>query len=244
MQCALRRANLIRAESFQPATPSTSCVCARVAALLNIPLDCANGAVARALASHHGDSGSISGESTSGPSHVGIVLNGAACRAGALGVLPLPPALAFQRHSILGSTLMARPGMTGTHGSQLERPSLDECSLALAGLYNLLYKYVAIICTLLSQWKATIGHRSPGDVKHRVDQWLNDNLEGFPENRGKLKSGGPTWCRTWILLIVFIANEGEMRCEWSSTGMQGWGKWGIPEKNLQTSGIVHNDFLL
>ncbi|KAJ8870543.1 hypothetical protein PR048_029566 [Dryococelus australis] len=30
----------------------------------------------------------------------------------------------------------------------------------------------AHIGCLLSQWKATIGHRSPGGAKHRVDQWL------------------------------------------------------------------------
>ncbi|KAJ8893881.1 hypothetical protein PR048_006482 [Dryococelus australis] len=51
------------------------------------------GAVARALVSHQGDLSSIPGGFTPGFSHVGILLDDAACRAGFLGVLPLPPLL-------------------------------------------------------------------------------------------------------------------------------------------------------
>ncbi|KAJ8885473.1 hypothetical protein PR048_011670 [Dryococelus australis] len=49
------------------------------------------GAVARALASHHGDPGSIIGGPTPGFSQVGIVLDDAGLPAGFFGVLPLPP---------------------------------------------------------------------------------------------------------------------------------------------------------
>ncbi|KAJ8897209.1 hypothetical protein PR048_002555 [Dryococelus australis] len=82
-----------------------------------------------ALASHHGDPGSILAGFTPGFSHVGIVLGDSACRRVFLGVLPFPPALAFERRSILGSHFMSCPGMMGTYGSQLESSSLGESDL-------------------------------------------------------------------------------------------------------------------
>ncbi|KAJ8882311.1 hypothetical protein PR048_014113 [Dryococelus australis] len=82
------------------------------------------GAVARTLASHHGYPGSIPGGFISGFSHVGIVVDDAACGW-------VSPALAFQRRSILGSHLMPCTGIVCTYGSQLESvriPWIGACS--------------------------------------------------------------------------------------------------------------------
>ncbi|KAJ8872583.1 hypothetical protein PR048_026189 [Dryococelus australis] len=90
------------------------------------------GAVASALASH-GDPGPILGGFTPDfrmwESFLTMSLAGGFSRG-----TPVFPALAFQRHSILGSHFMSCPGMTGTYGSQLESPSLGECCLALGSL--------------------------------------------------------------------------------------------------------------
>ncbi|KAJ8876940.1 hypothetical protein PR048_021390 [Dryococelus australis] len=77
------------------------------------------GSVDRALASHHGDLDSIPGGFTPVFSHVGIVLDDAACQRVFSGY-SRSPVIAFQRHSILGPHFMSYPRMTGTYGSQLE----------------------------------------------------------------------------------------------------------------------------
>ncbi|KAJ8866088.1 hypothetical protein PR048_033612, partial [Dryococelus australis] len=86
-------------------------------------------AVARALASHHGDPVSIPGGFTPGFSHVGIVLDGAACRWVFSGHSRFPrPCIPAPLHPRDG--VMSCPGMTGIYGSQLESPSLGEYCLA------------------------------------------------------------------------------------------------------------------
>ncbi|KAJ8894002.1 hypothetical protein PR048_006610 [Dryococelus australis] len=47
---------------------------------------------------------------------------------------PVSSTLIFQRHPILGSHFTSCLGMTGTYGSQLESPSLGECSFVLGSL--------------------------------------------------------------------------------------------------------------
>ncbi|KAJ8865737.1 hypothetical protein PR048_033258 [Dryococelus australis] len=65
-------------------------------------------------------------------SHVGIVLDNAACRRVFSGYFRSP--LAFHRRSILRSHFMSSPGMMGTYGSQLDSPLLGEGCLALSSL--------------------------------------------------------------------------------------------------------------
>ncbi|KAJ8895574.1 hypothetical protein PR048_000910 [Dryococelus australis] len=78
------------------------------------------GTVASALASHHDDLGSLL-DFLMWESCWTMPLAG-----GFLGVLPFPPALYFQRRSILGSHFMSCSGMTGSYGSRLESPSLED----------------------------------------------------------------------------------------------------------------------
>ncbi|KAJ8893636.1 hypothetical protein PR048_006236 [Dryococelus australis] len=80
------------------------------------------GAVAGARASHHGDPRLIPGGPAPGFSHVGIVLDDAACRRAFLGYLRLPHPCTPASRSILGSHFMSCSGTTGTHGSQMESP--------------------------------------------------------------------------------------------------------------------------
>ncbi|KAJ8877574.1 hypothetical protein PR048_022029 [Dryococelus australis] len=84
---------------------------------LRASLQSSGGAVASALASHQGDTGSILG----GFSHVGIVwtmpLTGGFSRD-----TPVSLALIFHRRSILWSHFMSCSVMTGTYGSRLKNP--------------------------------------------------------------------------------------------------------------------------
>ncbi|KAJ8871717.1 hypothetical protein PR048_028049 [Dryococelus australis] len=90
------------------------------------------GAVARALAAHHGDPGPIPGGLTPGSSHVGAVLEDAACRRAFSGHSRFPRPC----RSILGPHFMSCPGLriTGHLRSQLESPSLGECCIVLGSL--------------------------------------------------------------------------------------------------------------
>ncbi|KAJ8884706.1 hypothetical protein PR048_016564 [Dryococelus australis] len=107
------------------------------------------GGVARALASHHGDLGSMPGGLTPGFPHVGIVLDDAAFRWVFSGYSRFP-ALAFLRHSILGSHFMVCLGMTGTYGSQLKSPLLGRAaeSVWLTTIYLVFHWLLTVVsCT-------------------------------------------------------------------------------------------------
>ncbi|KAJ8895035.1 hypothetical protein PR048_000359 [Dryococelus australis] len=73
-------------------------------------------AVARALASHLGDPGSISGGPAPGFSARGNHAGRCRLPAGFSRGTPVSPALAFQRRSLLRSQFTSCPGMTGTYG--------------------------------------------------------------------------------------------------------------------------------
>ncbi|KAJ8887577.1 hypothetical protein PR048_013794 [Dryococelus australis] len=84
-----------------------------------------------------------------------------------------------QQFDILGSIFTAKQFCVGSYlrqDAKRFRPEKFAGSMTCRlRLYSVMYKYAATNCILVvycHSGKATVGHRSPGDVKHRAGQWL------------------------------------------------------------------------
>ncbi|KAJ8887413.1 hypothetical protein PR048_013628 [Dryococelus australis] len=126
-QCDKRTENLTRRDRGSSPVPELwkqgSCWNRLVprALLIDGTLAGSSGAVTSALASHHGDPGPIPAGFAPGFSHVGIVLDDAACRRVFSGYSRFPRPC-IPAPLILGSHFMSCPGITGTYVSQQEIP--------------------------------------------------------------------------------------------------------------------------